>query len=107
MSLAAARALREAHSAEEFAFTTKSSTGDPLSDVREIRLTGRVLEWGEVDVENATIRKDEVREYESKGYAVETIGNHIIAVKATAPDDGDIQIQPKSDMYGRMAIAGG
>jgi hypothetical protein len=72
-----------------------------------IRLTGRTLDWDDAGLEEVSIKPDQAAEYEAQGYFIVEIAGHALACRETLPDDGDIQIQPKSDMYGRMASSGG
>ncbi|GLS32507.1 hypothetical protein SAMN04488498_12232 [Mesorhizobium albiziae] len=72
-----------------------------------IRLTGRVIDWDQEDYDEVTIEPAEAAEFESKGYMVATIQGHTWAFRKQPPNDGDIQIQPKSDIFGRLAAARG
>jgi hypothetical protein len=74
----------------------------------EVRLTGHVRDWDDdADADMETIRPEQAQEYEANGYTVETLGDRTMALRFREPDDGDIQIQPKLDMYGRDAVAHG
>lgn len=72
-----------------------------------IRLTGQVLDWDHVGMEQVGIQPEQAAEYEARGYFILEVGGHTLACREQSPDDGDIQIQPKSDMYGRISSAGG
>lgn len=71
-----------------------------------IVLTGEVLEWNELRVEEHAITASEVPAYERNGFSIARVGG-LLAFKTLDPLDGDITIQPKSDLAGREASIGG
>ncbi|MER8783333.1 hypothetical protein NKH60_19150 [Mesorhizobium sp. M1006] len=72
-----------------------------------IKLTGRVVDWDHEEYDEVAIKPEEAGDFEANGYFVVTVGSSILAIRAAKPNDGDIKIQPKSDMHGRFASAGG
>lgn len=72
----------------------------------EITITGEVWNWGDNPSDELEISESEVDEYETRGYSIFELQGRRVAVKDLSPDDGDITIQPKSDMLGRFASAG-
>ena len=72
-----------------------------------IRLTGHVLDWDEQPEETEIIREEDRAEYEAKGYFVIAGKDGVYTTRLLSPADGDITIQSKTDMHGRMAMEGG
>ncbi|WIW50346.1 hypothetical protein ML401_34880 (plasmid) [Bradyrhizobium sp. 62B] len=72
-----------------------------------IRLNGQVVNWDAENTEEISMSPDGIELYESQAYAVIEIAGQTIAFRSLPFEDGTIQIQPKSDMMGRTATAGG
>lgn len=72
-----------------------------------VRISGLVVDWDEINEDSILIQPDEITSYESGGYTVVQTQGSLVACRIRPFDDGVVQIQPKSDMKGRVASAGG
>jgi hypothetical protein len=75
--------------------------------IATIRLTGRVIGWDdEEDFDECMIEESEVDKYKAHGYVVLEVAGKSYATRAKPFEDGIVQLQPKLDMIGRIALAG-
>jgi hypothetical protein len=77
----------------------------------EIVLTGSMREWDDVDGEEAFMDPSEADAYEQAGWSIlegkafqDT--SKVLAMRLLPLPDGDIQVQPRLDMLGRMNASG-
>jgi hypothetical protein len=72
-----------------------------------IKLTGRVVEKGDVSSEELTIQAEEAESYEARGYIVTEVLSRTRAILLTDQPDGTIEVDRRHDAAGRHAAQGG
>lgn len=78
-----------------------------ITTAAEVILNGQVIDWDEPDVDMIEVTKVEAEALEAVGEHVIEIMGKTMHIKTSKPEDGTIQLQPKSDMMGRVASRGG
>lgn len=76
-------------------------------EIQEIKLNGRVIDWDHPAVGMRGIEESEIEKYEAQGETVTDFAGKWYVLVDDVPEDGTIQLQPKSDERGRLFSAGG